>query len=317
MSRIDQALRRAALENETATATAAEEVLQNFPAGTASVKIPVAPPPQRAEIHDRPAPPPAARREAPLAPPVVAGGPGPIFSHFDPTLDEKLVVSDHTRSLSIEQYRRLAAALHHAQTDRGIKIVMVASALSGEGKTLTSTNLALTLSESYRRTVLLVDADLRRPMMHEVFQVPNTSGLNEGLRADDDRRLPIVEISPRLSVLPAGRPDPDPMGGLTSERMARVLKEAAARFDWVILDTPPVALMPDANLLAAMVDVAVLVIGAGQTPYHLIQRAAAAIGRDRIIGVVLNRATDQAVPGVSYYGQYYRSAPEAPQQLKR
>jgi capsular exopolysaccharide synthesis family protein len=243
------------------------------------------------------------------------GGPGPVFAGFDPDLAEKLVVSDHPRSLSVEQYRRLAASLHHAQTDRGIKIVMVASALAGEGKTLTSTNLALTLSESYHRSVLLVDADLRRPMMHEVFRVPNVSGLNEGLRADADRRLPIVEVSRHLSVLPAGRPDPDPMSGLTSDRMARLLREAAARFDWVILDTPPVALMPDANLLAAMVDVAVLVIGAGQTPFQLIQRAVSAIGRDRIIGVVLNRAAEDAVPGVSYYAGYYRSTPGAAAKL--
>ena len=66
--------------------------------------------------------------------------------------------------------------LHHAQLSKNIKIVMVASAVAGEGKSLTATNLALTFSESYHRTVLLVDADLRRPTLHETFQVPNTQG---------------------------------------------------------------------------------------------------------------------------------------------
>ena len=69
---------------------------------------------------------------------------------------------------------------------------MVTSALAGEGKTLTSTNLALTFSESYRRSVLLIDADLRRPTLHETFQVPNVSGLGDGLRADKDQKLSLV-----------------------------------------------------------------------------------------------------------------------------
>ena len=76
---------------------------------------------------------------------------------------------------SREQYRRLAATLHHAQAEHGLKVVMVASAVPGEGKTLTATNLALTLSESYQRRVLLIDADLRRPSLHDDVQVPNTA----------------------------------------------------------------------------------------------------------------------------------------------
>ena len=77
--------------------------------------------------------------------------------------------------LAVEQYRRLAATLHHLQSERGIKVVMITSALSGEGKSLTSTNLALTLSQSYRRRVLLIDGDLRRPSIHQIFEVQNLS----------------------------------------------------------------------------------------------------------------------------------------------
>ena len=102
---------------------------------------------------------------------------------------------------------RLAGTLHHAQVERSIKILMVTSALASEGKTLTSTNLALTFSESYRRSVLLIDADLRRPSLHDTFRVPNVSGLGDGLRASADEKLSLVEISPRLTLLTAGRRD--------------------------------------------------------------------------------------------------------------
>jgi capsular exopolysaccharide synthesis family protein len=165
---------------------------------------------------------------------------------------------------------------------------MVASAVDGEGKTLTALNLALTLSESYHRRVVLIDADLRCPRVHELLDIANVSGLNEALKNPRQSKATLLAVSPRLSVLPAGRPNPDPMGPLTSRRMAQILDKAAAHFDWVVVDTPPVVLLPDTNLLAAMVDVAVLVVQAGSTSYDLIDRAVTVIGRDRVLGVVLN-----------------------------
>jgi Mrp family chromosome partitioning ATPase len=104
------------------------------------------------------------------------------------------------------------------------------------------------------------------------------------------------------------------MSSLTSERMKRVVAEAADRYDWVIIDTPPLALLPDANLLADMVDAAVLVIGAGRTPYAVIQKAVEAVGKDRIIGVVLNRVEDRDLIGGDYKttGYYYTRDTAAP-----
>jgi capsular exopolysaccharide synthesis family protein len=178
---------------------------------------------------------------------------------------------------------------------------MVTSAVAGEGKTLTALNLALTLSESYRRRVLIVDADLRSPRIHELLDVANVAGLSEALVDTRQTKLvTLLQVSPRLSVLPAGRPNPDPMGALTSRRMALILDEAAANFDWVIVDTPPVVLLPDTNLLAGMVDVAVVVIKAGQTGYDLVDRAVQAVGRQRVLGVVLNHVEDKDLP-VQYY----------------
>ena len=202
----------------------------------------------------------------------------------------------------------MAATLHQAQTERGLKTLMVTSAVPNEGKTLTATNLALTLSESYGLKVLLIDADLRRPSVHQIFRLPNSAGLSDGLRVEKGP-LPLIEVSPGLTILPAGRPDADPMAGLTSERMKAVLAEAASRFDWVIIDTPPVGLLPDAQLLARLADGVLVVIGAGRTPYTMVQRVINELGPERIIGTVLNRVEETSVPANSYLRDYYAGTP--------
>lgn len=297
MSRIDEALRRAAGRGPT-----------DIPPGDDDA-TPVA------TVFESPWSLPAT---TPAAAPVAPSGeaqPEPMgtltgFRGFSPAMVERLALPTNEHFGLVEQFRKLAATLHHTQTDRGIKSVMVTSAVAGEGKTLTATNVALTLSESYKRRVLLVDADLRKPTLHGVFQLPNISGLSDGLQARDERRLALVEISPYLTVLTAGRPDPDPMHLLISKRMQQVLDEAGARFDWVILDTPPVGILTDANLLAAMVDAALLVVRAGSTPYLYVQRATEAIGRERILGVVLNGSEEAAAHeddyGYRYYGYHQR-----------
>ncbi len=236
--------------------------------------------------------------------------PNGLADHIDSSLREKVVVDENMMPASREQYRRLAAALHHAQAATGVKVVMIASAVADEGKTLTAANLALTLSESYRRNVLLIDADLRRPSIHTIFKVRGSPGLNEGLTAADEPKLPLHDVSPRLTVLPAGMPNSDPMAGLTSRRMQGLIDEARETFAWVIIDTPPVGLLTDANLLASMVDGAVLVVKAGSTPYDLVKRAVDTIGPSKVLGVVLNRAEPEL--GRSYqYSDYYHRVPAA------
>jgi capsular exopolysaccharide synthesis family protein len=192
------------------------------------------------------------------------------------------------------------------QTHSGLKTLMISSALPRDGKTLTSTNLALTLSESYKRRVLLIDADLRKPSLHALFRLPNARGLAEGLRSEASGTLPLIEVTSRLTILPAGAPDHTPMAGLTSERMRAVLREASGRFDWVLIDTAPIGLISDASLLADQVDGVLLVIGAGSTDYQAVKRTVNEIGRDKILGVVLNRVSEEHAPH-SYY-QYYHSA---------
>ncbi len=215
----------------------------------------------------------------------------------------KLVLDGGVDHALIEQYRQLAAAMHHAQKASGLCSVMITSAMPAEGKTLTSTNLALTLSESYQRRVLLIDADLRRPRMREVFALPPTEGLTDSLQSGRDGRLPVHQVTPTLWVLTSGRVVPDPMSLLVSPAMRQLLDDAKEEFDWVVVDTPPIAILPDANLLAAMIDTTLLVVSAQSTPYPMVQRAAEAVGQARILGVVLNRAELAGLPtSYGYYG---------------
>lgn len=230
-----------------------------------------------------------------------------LFDAYLGSGEQKLIVSPQAPPIAREQYRRLAATLHHVQGERNIRSVMIASALAEEGKTLTAVNLALTLSESYQRRVLLIDADLRRPNVHTAFGIDNVHGLSDVLRAKDEQRLPLTQVSSRLCVLSAGRPNPDPMDILSSSRMVRILEEAGANFDWVIVDTPPVGILTDANLLASMVDSALFVIAAGRTPCAVIRKAIEALGRDRILGVVLNQADSRSIAQNDYYYRYYGS----------
>lgn len=309
MGRLDNAMRRAA---EEAGGNAASETRQLMDVRD----LPPAEFPSEDEPVSAAAPPPEPVEEGTLREPVMTAvtQPGlppdgrllPELRHqVNAELDTKTVVDEHMIPASREQYRRLAAAFHQAQRANGYKVAMVASAVAGEGKSLTAANLALTLSESYRLNVLLIDADLRRPSLHSIFQVSGAPGLSEGLISTEEPKLPLHRLSSRLTVLPAGRPTSDPIGAITSERMRRLIEEAREVFDWVIIDTPPVGLLTDASLLASMADGVVLVVKAESTPFDLVNRAVDALGRGRMMGVVLNRARPQA-HGSSYdYYKYY------------
>lgn len=318
MSRVDEALRRAAerarqqdSEAPVASATPIGVDAEQFDGESFPIEMP-----------DR-------RRERPAAPPVeVVTHPvkDPVlqpelsssrFVQLDARLAAKVVVDQTMRPGSREQYRRLAATLHHSQVATGLKVVMIASAVVGEGKTLTASNLALTLSESYKRNVLLIDADLRRPSVNTVFGMNGAPGLAEGLHSEEEPQLLLHKVTSRLSILPAGKPSLDPMAALTSDRMRRLIDEAKEAFDWVIIDTPPVGLLTDANLLAAMVDGALLVVHAGSTPYDQVKRAVEAIGAGKLLGVVLNRVDYQPQVyqyGYEYYGHSHSPAAEPPSQ---
>ena len=307
MTRLSEALKRAAAETTTPVVVTEEplpvagewkfapvETMYVPEARTVEADLPYAVIPDAA-----PAPP------APPAPPVAAS---PVSDAPLPALQfgaadrDKLVVSGAVEPAVVEQYRHLAATFHQAQKASGVRTVTVTSALPSEGKTLTATNLALTLSESYQRRVLLIDADLRRPRLREVFGLPISEGLADALTSSRGARLPVHHVTRNLWVLAAGTMVNDPMNLLVSPAMKQLLDDARESFDWVIVDTPPIAILPDANLLSKMIDTALLVVSAQSTPYPVVRRAVEAIGAQRILGVVLNRAEQIGLSARYSYG---------------
>ncbi len=213
------------------------------------------------------------------------------------------LVSSNAHFVGVEQYRRLAASLHDAQLANGLKVVTVTSALPRDGKTLTTVNLALTLSESYSRRVLVIDADLRQASVHKILGISNRAGLNEVLH-DEIRELPLVVVTPNLSVLTSGGSHEAPLAGLASDRMRVLLDDCASRFDWVLLDVPPTGLLADAQILGHLTGAVILVIRAGVTPHAVVERAITQIGRESIIGTVLNAVEEPATGQGKYYRNY-------------
>ena len=207
--------------------------------------------------------------------------------------------------LFVEQFRRASATLIEAQAAGNLKVLLVASASPGDGKTLTALNLALVLGRSYGRRVLLIDGDLRRPSLHRVVGVPNRSGLADALQAQSDVRLEVTPITETVTLLPAGPADPDPLRSLSSARMKRVLHEAAQRFDWVIIDSAPVGVVADASVLATLTDGIVFVVRAEHSQYPDVKKAMQTLGHERILGVILN-----GVSGNWDYKNYYKRPPE-------
>lgn len=239
------------------------------------------------------------------APVLAQAGSGSTVSagmvRFSSQWRERLAAGPESDVGLTEQFRRLAATLHHAQLANGLKDVMVTSASPGDGKTLTAVNLALVLAESYRYRVLLIDADLRRPSIPNVVDLSDGCGLSDALTAPTEQKLALVQVTPRLTLLPAGRPISNSIEALTSPRMRHLLEEAGTTFDWVILDAPPVGPATDARLLAQMVGGTLLVIHAGQSQCPDVQNAVDAVGREQIVGVVLNGVAD-AGASAYYYG---------------
>jgi capsular exopolysaccharide synthesis family protein len=305
MSRIDEALRRVGdASPRLPKGDAGDDVFAS--PWTLGDETPPSPPVGRssARPHTDPAGP-TLRDEGRFSPVARSS----FIQRFRPDWRGRLAVSPTADQVLVEQVRRMAATLLQKQRSDGIKTVMIASAGSGDGKTLTALNLALILSESYRYHVLLVDGDMRRPMIAQVAGLNGVDGLSDAIRARVDEKVSLIELSETLRVLPGGGPEPDPLSYLTSPRIQRLLQEAAAKFDWVIVDSPPAAGTADAGLLCAMVDAAVLVVRAGQTSHSAVQQAIEAIGRERILGIVLNGVDEDVVQAGGYYA-YPQDRPE-------
>ena len=202
----------------------------------------------------------------------------------------QLITVAEPRSPISEAYRTLRTNLEFASLDQELRTLVVTSAGVGEGKSTTLANLAVVSAQAGRR-VLLVDADLRRPRLHDIFGLSNTSGLTTAMM-DETALLspPLQETGINgLSVLTSGQLPPNPAELMSSRRMEEVIEALIERADQILFDTPPVVAVTDAAVLATKVDGVLLVVSAGKTRR---ESARAAVQRleqinARLVGTVL------------------------------
>ncbi len=219
----------------------------------------------------------------------------------------ELVPHERPRSPISEVYRSLRTSLL-LSTAEELKVIAVTSASAGEGKTATASNLGVVLAQLGRR-VLIVDADLRKPRMHQVFRVSNRTGLVNQLTGAVEPEAVFTETGvPNLWLIPSGPIPPNPSELLSSDRMREWLNAMRSRFDYVIVDTPPSLAVTDATIVGALSDGLVLTFRAGKVTRVDAKDCAERLrmAELRILGVVLNRHRSEA----ARYGRktrYYES----------
>lgn len=219
-------------------------------------------------------------------------------------LKDPVVALNDPKSAMAEAYRTVRTNLQFAGLDQAKKSILVTSAGPGEGKSTTVANLGVTMAMAGTRT-LLVDSDLRRPALHKLFNLPNTSGLTTVLADKTTVQESIASTRlPDLFVLPSGPLPPNPAEILSSRRMMEFAEAAKARYDLVLFDSPPIISLSDSLILSSCVEAVILVVKSGQYPYELIRQAKAQLEgvKANVLGILLN-SVDFKRDG--YYYRYY------------
>lgn len=193
---------------------------------------------------------------------------------------------------SAECYQSLKANLLNRNPNQCIKTIIFSSTAHGDGSTTTAVNFARTLADDCRLKVLLVDTNFRTPCLHNLFQLENSFGLSDYLANGAKLDLPAVKGRlNKLFVLPCGSKRSGPISLFESITFDRFLQVAREQYDYVILDTPPVHIFAESQVICPKVDGAVLVIRAGKTRKQVAQHAKKEIetAGGRVLGVVINQ----------------------------
>lgn len=223
---------------------------------------------------------------------------------FSPAPESHLLDLNNSHETPAEEFRTLRTRLNHLQTLQPLHTIVVTSPSPAEGKTFTAVNLALAQSHLAESSVLLGDFDLRRPIVHNLFQIDRAPGLSDFLTGQCTfaQALRRVEAM-NLYLLPAGSPVKNPLE-LLNMRQARLLFEELPRsFNWAVFDTPPLLFSADANLLSTMADGTILVVKIGSTTFDNVTRAMQSLCENNVLGIVANGA--RASELYSKYTYYY------------
>jgi len=222
---------------------------------------------------------------------------------------DQLVSLISPSSYIADQYRSLRHSIERRRNEAGLRTLAVTSAGPGEGKTITTLNLAGAMAQGHNRRILVIDADLRRPSVARYLGLDDqpSSGLSDAIR-DETMQLRDVVVNLEgfnLSVLPAGAPTQTPYELLNSPRLENLLSEACRQYDQVIVDTPPVVSMPDCRVIGRLVDGFLVIVAADKTPRKLLAEAMNLLDASKVIGIVFNGAQRPLSNHYGYYHDYY------------
>lgn len=224
----------------------------------------------------------------------------------------ELLIHSDSRSALAEAYRQLRTSILLSTAGHAPKSLLITSSLPSEGKTTTATNTAISLAQTGAK-VLIIDADMRRPRLHTVFDISNAEGLSTILSSEltEQEMIDVVQYddASKLHLLPSGPVPPNPAELIGSEQMSNFLKKMSNNFTHVVVDSPPIASFTDGVLIASMVDGVILVVHAGKSSRQVIRRSKQLLNEigAKIFGVVLNNVNLRSQDNYYYYQSYYHS----------
>jgi capsular exopolysaccharide synthesis family protein len=203
---------------------------------------------------------------------------------------EALVTVQDPAGAVSEAYRMLRTNLFYAQVDTPPKVIVLTSAGRDEGKSTTVANLGVTLAQAGKNTLIL-DCDLRKPTQHKIFRTRSIGGLVDVLVGERYPQEVWQEPVPGLKLMPAGVPPPNPAELLTSRRLAEFLGQMRQKFDYVLLDTPPVGYASESAALAAVGDGVLLVLDSQNTRKGVLRQALRGLGSvgANVLGTIMNK----------------------------
>jgi len=219
---------------------------------------------------------------------------------------------ENPKSIVSEAFRTLRTNIQYSNIDRSVKTIVVTSSKMGEGKSTVSANLAYSIAES-GKSVLIIDCDLRKPVIHKIYRISNLSGLTNVIIGESklSDEIKIVNGRDNLHILTSGPIPPNPAEILGSNRMKDLLEFVKESYDTIILDSPPIGLVTDSAILSTIADGTILVLDAGETEVDLAVHAKELLEQvnAKILGVVLNKIPTKGNKYYNYsyyqYDQYY------------
>jgi len=217
----------------------------------------------------------------------------------------QLITITNPRSPISESYRSLRTNIEFSSIDEKLQVLMVSSAGPGEGKSTTITNLAVTFAQSEKR-VILIDADLRKPTAHHTFALSNRWGLSSVI-SQQSKLEEVIQASdiPNLDVITSGAIPPNPAEMMNSKKMTSLLEQLRQMYDIILIDTPPLLAVTDAQIVSTKSDGVILVVDQGKVKRDIAGKAVKSLEsvNARILGVVLNNVKRKANEEAYYY--YY------------